>query len=68
VILFHNRPSGVAESSQADELTTRRLKEALASSTNIYARANLEAERRALERLSNGVQPTASLEAASKLT
>jgi len=31
VILAHNHPSGVAEPSQADELITRRLKEALAS-------------------------------------
>lgn len=30
VILFHNHPSGVAEPSQADELITRRLREALA--------------------------------------
>ena len=30
VILAHNHPSGVAEPSQADELITRRLKEALA--------------------------------------
>jgi DNA repair protein RadC len=30
VILAHNHPSGVAEFSQADELITRRLKEALA--------------------------------------
>jgi DNA repair protein RadC len=30
VILVHNHPSGVAEPSQADELITRRLKEALA--------------------------------------
>lgn len=30
VILAHNHPSGVAEPSQADELVTRRLKEALA--------------------------------------
>jgi len=29
-ILFHNHPSGVSEPSQADELITRRLKEALA--------------------------------------
>lgn len=29
VILFHNHPSGIAEPSQADELITRRLKEAL---------------------------------------
>src|SRR5262249_14852444 len=29
VILFHNHPSGVAEPSQADELITRRLREAL---------------------------------------
>lgn len=29
-ILVHNHPSGVAEPSQADELITRRLKEALA--------------------------------------
>jgi DNA repair protein RadC len=29
VILTHNHPSGVAEPSQADELITRRLKEAL---------------------------------------
>jgi len=31
VILAHNHPSGVAEPSQADELITRRLKEALAT-------------------------------------
>jgi DNA repair protein RadC len=30
VILAHNHPSGVAEPSQADELITQRLKEALA--------------------------------------
>jgi DNA repair protein RadC len=30
VILAHNHPSGVAEPSQADELITRRLREALA--------------------------------------
>ena len=30
VILAHNHPSGIAEPSQADELITRRLKEALA--------------------------------------
>ena len=30
VILAHNHPSGLAEPSQADELITRRLKEALA--------------------------------------
>jgi DNA repair protein RadC len=30
VILAHNHPSGVAEPSQADELTTQRLKESLA--------------------------------------
>ena len=30
VILAHNHPSGVAEPSQADEMITRRLKEALA--------------------------------------
>jgi DNA repair protein RadC len=30
VILFHNHPSGVAEPSPADELITRRLREALA--------------------------------------
>jgi DNA repair protein RadC len=29
VILYHNHPSGVAEASQADELITQRLKEAL---------------------------------------
>lgn len=29
VILFHNHPSGIAEPSQADELLTRRLREAL---------------------------------------
>ena len=29
VILFHNHPSGVAEPSQADELITQRLREAL---------------------------------------
>jgi len=29
VILSHNHPSGVAEPSQADELITRRLREAL---------------------------------------
>ena len=29
VILYHNHPSGVAEPSQADELITRRLREAL---------------------------------------
>jgi len=29
VIFFHNHPSGIAEPSQADELITRRLKEAL---------------------------------------
>jgi DNA repair protein RadC len=29
-ILVHNHPSGVAEPSQADELITRRIKEALA--------------------------------------
>ena len=30
VILSHNHPSGVAEPSQADELITRRLRDALA--------------------------------------
>jgi DNA repair protein RadC len=30
VVLFHNHPSGVAEPSRADELLTRRLKDALA--------------------------------------
>jgi DNA repair protein RadC len=30
VILSHNHPSGVAEPSQADELITQRVKEALA--------------------------------------
>jgi DNA repair protein RadC len=30
VILFHNHPSGICESSNADELITKRLKEALA--------------------------------------
>jgi DNA repair protein RadC len=30
IILAHNHPSGVAEPSQADEMITRRLKEALA--------------------------------------
>jgi DNA repair protein RadC len=30
VVLFHNHPSGVARPSQADELITRRLREALA--------------------------------------
>ena len=30
VIVAHNHPSGVAEPSQADELITRRLREALA--------------------------------------
>lgn len=30
VILFHNHPSGIAEPSQADELITRRLQQALA--------------------------------------
>jgi DNA repair protein RadC len=30
LILFHNHPSGVAEPSRADELLTRRLKDALA--------------------------------------
>jgi DNA repair protein RadC len=30
VVLFHNHPSGVSEPSQADELITRRIKEALA--------------------------------------
>ncbi len=30
VIFFHNHPSGVSEPSSADELITRRLKEALA--------------------------------------
>ena len=29
VILFHNHPSGIAEPSQADELVTRRLRDAL---------------------------------------
>ena len=30
VLLAHNHPSGIAEPSQADELITRRLKQALA--------------------------------------
>ena len=30
MIVAHNHPSGIAEPSQADELITRRLKEALA--------------------------------------
>jgi DNA repair protein RadC len=30
VILYHNHPSGVSEPSQADELITQRVKEALA--------------------------------------
>ncbi len=30
VVLFHNHPSGLTEPSAADELITRRLKEALA--------------------------------------